>query len=260
MRDSRRTHKSVKDSEEKLPSWIQWYIHAFDKAPIGSTASDEREAEGDDHRSQSSFKALLPEYPARPLRRPQLNLGAFAPKTPSNLVAVKPYHLINPADPLQTSLHGKAFLEFPTFVLIPLSNERANDAVILVEDVPEDGIIMRDHKRRRLDDSAIGIVSSQPVERMESMLGGYSSDEGAQKSDTNALGLLGGYDSDDSDPPGPDDNDTEDSEPGGSGDDGGDAPSQAQTSPVSSAIPLASRWLSKHAEEEEIDWGEDDIE
>jgi hypothetical protein len=119
---------------------------------------------------------------------------------------------------------------------------------------------MRDHKRRRLDDNATGIVSSQPVKRMESMLGGYSSDEGAQKSDTNALGLLGGYDSDDSDPPGPDDSDAEDSEPGSNGDDKGDAPSETQTSPVSSAIPLASRWLSKHAEEEEIDWGEDDIE
>lgn len=222
--------------------------------------SQERKAQEDDQLSQNSFKALLPEYPSRPLRRPQLNLGAFTPKPPSTPVAVKPYHLINPADPLQTSLRGKAFLEFPTFVLVPLSNEKANDAVILVEDVPEDGIILRDHKRRRLDDGVRVGAPGQPLKRMESVLGGYSSNEDDQKSDANdALGLLGGYDSDDSDPPAPD----EDEDAEGSGDDGDagdDAPSGRHTSPIASAIPLASRWLSKHAEEEEIDWGEDEVE
>lgn len=245
----------MKNSQEKPPSWIQWYIHAFAKAPSGSTASqEETEAKEGGRSSLSSFKVLLPEYPARPLRRPELNLGAFAPKSPSKSIALKPYHLINPADLLQTCLRGKAFLEFPTFVLIPLSNDKANDVVILVEDVPEDGIIVRDHKRRRLDDNVKGNGSNQPAKRMESMLGGYSSDEDAQKP-KGAMGLLlGGYESDDSDVPAP--NEDEGGEPGGSS----DASSESQPSPVSPAIPLASRWLSEHAEEEEIDWGEDDVE
>lgn len=210
----------------------------------------------------TSFRVVLPEYPARPLRRPEPNLGIFTSTVQSKPDALRPYHLINPADPLQNSLRGKGFLEFPTFVLVPASNETANDAVILIEDIPEDGIILRDRKRRRIDETGSSALTapSPPAKRIGSMLGGYSSDDDMQKAKSdNPLGLLGGYDSDGSDLPQPDENEDDEEEDRSDGSDGGaQSPSDAATSPIFTEVPLASRWLHEHGEDDEaVDWGED---
>lgn len=251
--ESQSSSKNLKDSQEKLPSWIQWYNHALNEAPSKLTDGEQGvEANKGGEPTSGSFRALLPEYPARPLRRPQPNLGIFASSVASKPDMLRPYHLIDPVDPLQISLCNKSFLEFPTFVFVPASNEAANDAVILVEDIPEDGVILHGRKRRRLDQPGSSSLHPPP-KRMGAMLSGYSSDEEAKKTKSNTpLGLLDGYDSDGSDPP------AVDEENGVDGKDAVDSPSGSLITPGFTETPLASRWLPEYGDDEAVDWGEDD--
>lgn len=258
---------TVTDSEEKLPSWIQWYIHAF-SSDSQTTSPDDMDSD-QPHTSAFSFRALLPEYPARPLRRPMPNLGAFAPSSSSiKQNTLKAYHhLSDLSQPLHTLLRGKAFLEFPTFVFIPESNEDANEHVVLVEDVPEDGVVLlRDRKRRHVD--VDGTTLGSKPKRMATNLVAYGSDEDdnneekmATGEDT-ALGVLGGYDSESSDDPAPEED--QDAEEDGEDDDGAVNEAEAKSKPLPPTFdaPLASRWLTGEVEagEEEVDWGEEDAE
>lgn len=254
--DTQNSGKNMKHALEKLPSWLQWYIHALD---IGSEAMVSGGGAKADKTAGTSFRALLPEYPARPLRRPVPNLGVFAPSAASSKRDVlKAYHLVDPAEPLQSSLRGRAFLEFPTYVFIPATHDEANDAAILVEDVPDDGIVLRGQKRRRVDDAGSSAAPPPSAKRIATILDAYSSDEDTRASKSksdNALGLLGGYDSDGSELPLHDgDSDAESDAEAGANDADADMP---LVSPVDPDTPLASKWLVERADDEEVDWGED---
>ena len=197
-------------------------------------------------------------------------------------------------DPLQTVLKGRGFLEFPTFILVPHSNEEANEGIVLVDDIPENGVLEPPaRKRRRVDPEHVSpnAVSSTPAETaaaakkkgLAGLLNAYGSgDESSSDGDADAdgardgedvsgrgdetktskakaakgiiVGMLGGYASDGESSPPPPVGDDDD----GDGSDDGDSEDEEETASPVEGLPLASRWLAEDAKEDEVDWGEDE--
>lgn len=298
--DEGKTTKSIKSSEQKRPSWLQWYLHALADSQSGTPleqayiplemGSDVEEDEQNDDRHNdvetkvgpkdekeegnprsvpdpiraSAFRVLLPEYPPRPIRRDTTILSALSSVTGvhSQRPVPKPHHLIHPiSESLLVSLRGKGFLEFPTFVLIPSSNEEANERVILVEDVPKSGVIAPTppNKRRRVGVANSMTVNATPssvnAKALANILDAYASEdnEGSDKGESvksAARGIiaLGGYESDEPQSSFPSDQEDEDGD--------GEAPESIM---ASNALSFPSRWLADNEKEDEIDWGEDEI-
>ncbi|KAF8308803.1 hypothetical protein DL93DRAFT_2086448 [Clavulina sp. PMI_390] len=265
--------ESVKNN---APAWIDWYTRAFNEAPPQVTGG-EQNPEDDEPASVlpslKSIRTLLPEYPPRPLRRPQPNLGIFTPQATSQSHTLRAYHpIVVDADLLECLSH-KGFLEYPTFVLVPDSNDLANQSIVLVEDVLEDGTVLHDRKRRRVEPPQVASTSpAGPAKPVGNMLGDYSSEEEAEDEPTAAVGVLGGYESDPSEEEEGSnlalhggakharDSDSDDRDGVDHDGLGGDADSRSSNPSASNPKdPLDSWWLAKAREgdEEAVDWGEE---